>query len=99
MANWKVQTPHGEWDAACPLLPGHTPTATPPGMKLAALLSSGAQFLKRPIATYIQGVIVRVFIERLIKPINLFAITSLKTIQHMMDKVMNLNGGLITEPG
>jgi len=56
-------------------------------------------FLKRPIAAYVQSVVFRVFMERLIKAVNLLAIASLKPIKHMMDKVMNLNDGLITEPG
>ncbi len=47
----------------------------------------------------IQCILFGLFIQRLIKAINLLAITSLKTINQMMDKVMHLNDGLITELG
>jgi len=54
--------------------------------------------LKRPVAQ-VQCIVFRVFIQRLIEAINLLTITRLKAINQLVDKVMNLNDGLITEPG
>jgi hypothetical protein len=54
--------------------------------------------LERPIAQ-VQCIVVRGFVQRLVKAINLLAITSLKTIKQLVDKVVKLNDSLITEPG
>jgi hypothetical protein len=96
IAIWQVQEPHEEWDTGGSALAGANNYAA--SCVTGGVADFSGVFLWPPIPQ-IHGVVFHILMQRLIEAINLLGVTSFKTIKQLVDKVMNLNDGLITEPG